>query len=124
MDILELLLSKEITKLPEKVIKHKRLTMECGQDVTFKLRALPYEKSSEIMKLHQEDAEVYIVLDGVIEPNLRNDELMKKYGVITPAELIKKLFLHGEIVDISREIERLSGFRINTIETINEIKKN
>lgn len=124
MDILELLLSKEITKLPEKLIKHKRLSEECGQDITFKLQALPYEKSHEIIKLHREDVEVYIVLDGVIEPNLRNNDLMKKYGVITPVELVKKLFLPGEIVDISREIEILSGFRIDTIETINELKKN
>lgn len=123
MDILELLLSKEITKLPEKVIKHKRLSKECGQDVTFKLRALTYEKSYDIMKLHQEDIEAYIVLDGIVEPSLRNNELMKKYGAITPIELIKKLFLHGEIIEISREIEKLSGFRIDTIETVNEVKK-
>lgn len=123
MDILDLLLSKEIPKLPEKVIKHKRLSKECGQDVTFKLRALTYEKSYDIIKLHQEDTEAYIILDGIVEPNLRNNELMKKYGAITPIELIKKLFLHGEIIDISREIEKLSGFRINTIETVDEVKK-
>lgn len=123
MDILELLLSKEIPKLPEKVIKHKRLTKECGQDVTFKLRALPYEKSYDIIKLHAEDTEAYILLDGIIEPNLRNDELMRKYGAVTPIELIKKLFLHGEIMGISKEIEKLSGFLINTYETVNEVKK-
>lgn len=123
MDILELLLSKEITKLPEKVIKHKRLSKECGQDVTFKLRALTYEKSYDIMKLHQEDTEAYIVLEGIVEPSLKNNELMTKYGAVTPIELIKKLFLHGEIIDISRDIEKLSGFRINTIETVDEVKK-
>lgn len=123
MDILELLLSKEIPKLPEKVIKHKRLSKECGQDITFKLRALTYEKSYDIMKLHQEDAEAYILLEGIVEPSLKNNELMTKYGAVTPIELIKKLFLHGEIIDISREIEKLSGFRINTIETIDEVKK-
>ena len=59
-------------------------------------------------------------LRGVVEPDLKSAELMSKYNAITPAETIKKMLLPGEIIDISRAIERLSGYRIDTIE---EIKK-
>ena len=120
MDVLELLLRKEISKLPEKEIRHKRLSKECGADVTFLLRGMPYETAHEITTSNRDDIEVHIVLAGLIEPSLKNNDLMKKYGAATPAELVKKLFLPGEITDISRAIERLSGYRIDTLE---EVKK-
>ena len=63
---------------------------------------------------------VHIVLAGVISPDLKSEELKKKYNAVTPVELVKNMLLPGEIEDISREIEKLSGYRTTTIE---EIKK-
>ncbi|MDK2811734.1 MAG: hypothetical protein PWR27_2443, partial [Petroclostridium sp.] len=71
-------------------------------------------------RAQMEDMEVHIILAGVIEPNLKSPELMTKYKAATPAEMVKKMLLPGEIIDISRAIERLSGYRTDTIE---EIKK-
>ena len=45
---------------------------------------------------------------------------MEKYGVPTPTELVKKVLSAGEIEEISKQIEVLSGYRTKTIE---EIKK-
>jgi hypothetical protein len=64
---------------------------------------------------------VHIVLAGVIEPNLKDKALMDKYKAPTPAELIKTMLLPGEIEDLSRAVERLSGYRSTTVE---EVKKN
>ena len=64
--------------------------------------------------------EVHIVLAGVKAPDFKDKALLSKYGAATPAELVKKLLLPGEITDMSREIEKLSGYRTSTIE---EIKK-
>ena len=54
-------------------------------------------------------------------PNLRDKALLEKHHAPTPAELVKGLLLPGEIEDLSREVERLSGYRTATLE---EVKKN
>lgn len=120
MDTLDLLLKSEVPNLPEKEYKIKRLSKLYGSDIVFKLKAIPYSIAIEISKLQKDDTEVHILLAGVTEPNLKSQELRAKYNSDTPAEMIKKMLLPGEIIDISRAIERLSGYRTDTIE---EIKK-
>lgn len=117
---LDLLLKIDAQNLPEKEYKLKRLSGICGAPVVFKLRALPYNRAAELTKAEKEDIEVHILLAGVVEPNLKSPELMSKYNAPTPAEMVKKMLLPGEIIDISRAVERLSGYRTDTIE---EIKK-
>ncbi|MFZ7103358.1 MAG: phage tail assembly chaperone [Peptococcaceae bacterium] len=121
MDTLELLLKSEPCNLPEKEVKLKRLSKECGGAVIFKLRALTYNRVAEIKNAHAGgDMEVHILLAGVVSPDLKSEELKKKYNAVTPAEMIKAMLLPGELEDISREIEKLSGYRITTVE---EVKK-
>jgi len=120
MDPLELLLRAEIPSLPEKEFKLKRLSTLCGEPVLFKLRGLPYNRAAELTKDQKEDLSVHIALAGIVSPNLKDKELMAHYGVPTPSELLKKMLLPGEIEDLSRAVEKLSGYRENTIE---EIKK-
>jgi len=118
VNVLDLLLRAEIPNLPEKQVKQKRLSELCGAPVIFKLRGLPYNRAAELQSDMSEDNNVHIVLAGVVEPNLKAPELLEKYKVPTPAELVKKMFLPGEIVDLSRTIEKLSGYRIDTIEDV------
>ncbi len=121
MDVLDLLLNADNPKLPEQEIKIKRLSKEIGKDVLFKIKALKYDRVEEIKKLHSErDMNVHILLAGVISPNLKSEELRAKYNAPTAADTIKALLLPGEIEDISRAIEKLSGFRTTNIE---EVKK-
>lgn len=116
VDTLQLLLGLDIPNLPEKEIKLKRLSALAGQPVVFRIKGLPYNKVAEIGKL--EEFNVHCCLAGIIEPNLKDKALNEHYGVPTPAELLKKMLLPGEIEDISREIERLSGYRETTIEDV------
>jgi Phage XkdN-like protein. len=120
MNALDLLLKAEIPELPEKDLKIKRLSELCKEDVVFKIKALPYSQATEISKAQKDDMNVHIVLAGTVEPNLKDGELLAKYNAATPAELVKKMLLPGEVEDISRSIETLSGYRTVTIE---EIKK-
>ena len=120
MNTLELLLKAEIPNMPEKSFKVKRLSELCGEPVVFQLRALPYNRAAEIIKEQKEDMNVHILLTGVVSPNLKSRELQEKYKASTPAELVKAMLLPGEIEDISRAVEMLSGYRATTIE---EIKK-
>lgn len=118
--VIDMLLNLEPPKLPEKQIKLKRLSKLCEAEVSFAIRALPYGRVADIRKLGSDNMDVDIILAGVIAPDLKDKRLCDKYGAATPAELVKKMLLPGEIEDISREIERLSGYRTVTIE---EIKK-
>ncbi len=120
MDALSLLLRANIPDIPEKEFKLKRLSAICGEPVVFKLKGLPYNRAADLMKDQRDDLNVHIVLAGVVEPDLKDAGLLAKYNVVTPAELIKKMLLPGEIEDLSRAVEKLSGYRDVTIE---EIKK-
>ncbi|WP_370781978.1 phage tail assembly chaperone [Eubacterium ventriosum] len=120
MDVIDILLSNEPLKAEEKEYKIKRLSKVYKADVIFKLKGLSYNRVADIKNMNNEDVSVHIVLAGVKEPNLKNKELLEKYNAVTPAELVKKMLLPGEIEDISKAIEKLSGYRTNTIE---EIKK-
>ena len=120
MDVLDLLLNAAPAKLPEKEYKIKKLSSECGGDVVFRLRALPFDRVAEIRRVGEETQNLHIVLAGVVSPDLRNQALLDKYSAETPSELVKKMLLPGEIDDLALRIERLSGYRSNVLE---EVKK-
>lgn len=121
MDTLQLLLSRE-KELPvqEKEVKIKRLSPKGQEPVIFSLRSLSYNRAAEIRRMGGDDVKLHIVLAGVKSPDLKNQELLDHYGAATPAELLKLLLLPGEIEDLCIEIEKLSGYRTDTVE---EIKK-
>lgn len=122
---LDLLLKMDIPSPQEKEVKIKRLSDLCGEPVIFKVKQLSYSRINEIREQHRFDGEISIftVLAGSVSPNLKNPELLSKFKVPTPAELLKKMLLPGEIEDLDREIEYLCGYRYNTLEEVEEIKK-
>lgn len=122
MGALDILLQAEIPSPQTRQFKQKRLSELFGEDVVFTLKELGFSRVAEIKKLGgEEETEIGILLAGVVEPDLKNKDLLAKYNAVTPAELVKKLLLPGEIMEISQQIERLSGYRQKTLE---EIKKN
>lgn len=112
--VMDLLLELPTTATQTKKIKVKRLSRE-DAPVVLELTGLSYTRVLE-MKLQPADLGVAVLLEGVISPELRNRALMEKYKAATPEDLVRKLFLPGEIEDIAREIEKLSGYRRDTIE--------
>jgi hypothetical protein len=102
----------------EKTIRLKRLSEAAGRDVNFRLRSLGYDRTAEIVREHPDDMSLFVVLEGVASPSFKDRELMSHYGAATPVELIKKLLLPGEIEDISREVQRLSGYLAVTYEAV------
>ncbi len=118
-DLLALLLRPELPnvlrELPTEQYKVKRLSELAGPDVVFTLRGLPYGKVEELREVRQEQ-ELMILLAGC--PELKEPALMERFGGATPAETVKAMLLPGEIADLSRAVERLSGYRMNTIREI------
>lgn len=100
--------------------KIDRLSDLAGHDVVFKLKALPYGKVHDIERFTQ-DTEVHILLAGCVEPNLKDERLLEKFGGATPADAVKKMLLAGEITDLAQVIERLSGYRRLTITEVKNV---
>lgn len=125
MNPLERLLQSQVPTPQTKQFRHKRLSEICGGDVIFTLREIGFSKVAEIQKLHAGDGEmdVHTVLATTVEPDFRNKELLEKYGAATPAELVKKMLRPGEITDLARQGEILSGFRVNTLESLEDLEK-
>lgn len=83
---------------PEKMGKIKEDSMDMSaKNKTLKLKAVLYE--SQVMTIIEGCPTVF-----------RNENVIKKFKVNTPKELVGKLFLSGEIDLIVDEIEKLSGF--------------
>ena len=122
---LELLLSMDVPEPREKSVKIKRLSEACGKDIVFRIRQISYNRLQEIVEQHGKngDISVFTVLTGVVSPNLKSKDLMQKYNTVTPADMLERLLLPGEIEDLDREIEKLCGYRYSTLEEIEDVKK-
>ena len=123
VNVIDLLLrpdAPEVTKA-RKTAKYevKRLSEAFGAPFTVEVRGLSYNQLADIREMGSGDAD--IVLAGVTSPNLRDPRLLEAYKAATPAELVKAIFLPGELGELCRAIERLTGFRGQMLV---EVKKN
>lgn len=107
--------------LPTAKYRIKRLSAALGADVVFTLRALPYGKVQQIKAISGDDQTVQIVLAGVVEPNLKDPALKEKFGGATPEDTLTAILLPGEIEELDRAIEKLSGYRQDTIDEIKNV---
>lgn len=121
LSMIDLLLRPEVPdvqkQLPTARYRVKRLCEATGQEVVFSLRGLPYGRVQELRQL-REDMSLHIVLAGVTDPDLKDPALLACFGGATPVEAVKALLLPGEIEDLARAVERLCGFRRETIDEI------
>ena len=116
--------------LPEGEYKVVRLSKELGCDVVFRLRALTYDKCSELADREQMD--LWTALEGIVDPDLKDVRLAVKYGLlqegeswghggVTPPDLVLAMLLPGEIKAVSRAVQQLSGYQTVTLKAV---KKN
>ena len=138
MSLLDKLLAADAGKLtqkPTKKYKVKRLSKEMKTEFELELVALAPKRYAEIQRQSVElskkgdikdfdvfDMQVLTIIDGVKEPSLKDKKLLDHFSVITPKELIAKLFLSGEIADIYNEINVLSGYEKDEEKVDEEIK--
>lgn len=112
--------SKQISEIETKTIPSKRLSKLTGQNEMITIQAIDGDLFSSLSASGlDEDGEVdygraystnaKIVAAGVIEPNLKDNALVKHVGAVTPADAAKILF-KGEVNKIAAEISKLSGF--------------
>lgn len=119
MNVLDMLLNIDSNKIknPTKEMEITRLSELTGQKVIFKIEGVDMAKYAQIAEQSKEVADIrlFTVLEGVIEPNLKSNELCAKYNAITPKEVLVKLLLPGEINSLYEGISELSGFNKDAV---------
>ena len=127
--------ANKVTEKPTKVIELGRLTKVLGNKAEFTVTALDPERHADIQRTSVDfnkkgsirdlklfEMQVLTLIDGVVEPSLKDKDLLAHFGVATPKELVKKLFLAGEISDLYGAINELSGYDKDDEEVNEEIK--
>ena len=136
--LLDKLLSADVSKieLPTSKIEIKRLSKLFGFKFELTLRAIPAEQHASIQKnsfsikknqVHDIDIyqmQIQTILAGVVDPSFKDKNLLEKFGVATPKDLVGKLFLSAELSEISNEINKLCGFDAITQEELEDEVKN
>ena len=69
--------------------------------------------------------EEYLIINSVVEPDLKEPQLLKAYGCIEPTDIVRKLFDAGEIMALSRTIMSTAGYNAGNLESkLHEDAKN
>lgn len=125
--------SKKADERQTKVLKSKRLATILGVDepVDITIKELPQKRLDEIIALQidrkggidtskMHDVKLLTVVESVVDPELRNADLLEHFGCATPKDLAEKLF-GSEINKISAEVIAMGGLN-NEEEDEEEIK--
>ena len=137
MSLIDKLLQMDKAKLmemPTKEVELPRLSELTGESFKVKCKAIDGEKYADIQRsaidlnkkgalrnINLYEMQVLTLIEGVVEPSMKDERLLGYFGVVTPKELVKKLFLAGEIAELSNVITELSGYEKSEDEE--EIKK-
>lgn len=137
MSLIDKLLQMDKAKLmemPKREIEFERLTKVLGEPFKVRCRAIDGERYAYIQRsaidlnkkgglrnINLYEMQVLTVIDGVVEPSMKDERLLAYFGCVTPKELVKKLFLAGEIAELSNIITELSGY--DKSEDEEEVKK-
>lgn len=126
----------EVEVMPTAEVEIKRLSEKLGVPFIVKCRAIRGDRYADIQKmgvsysrkgnfkdLNFAQTKALVILDGVVEPDFKNQDLLKKFTALTPKDLIYKLFLPGELDEIYSKITELCGYdNEDESETDEEIK--
>ena len=135
MNLVEKLLAvdkKEFDKIERKEIPSRQLSKLLGADAKVTIQAVEGDLFGGLSASGLDDkgevdygrafsTNAKIAAAGIVDPDLKDEALLKHLGVATPADAAKKIF-KGEINKISTEIAKLSGF--NDEETTDKEVKN
>ena len=137
MSLIDKLLQMDKAKLmemPTREVEMPRLSEVLGEPFKVTCKAIDGERYADIQRsaidlnkkgalrnINLYEMQVLTLIEGVVEPSMKDERLLGYFGVVTPKELVKKLFLAGEIAELSNVITELSGYE--KTEDEEEIKK-
>ena len=124
MTTVELLMQADVEKIttrPEAKLEVKSLSEKLGEPFIVTIRALGSKKFTEISGLalksdntadmsKMADAQALMIVESMVEPNLKDKELQEHFGCKTPKDLALRLFGGGDLAAIANHVTELSGF--------------
>lgn len=119
----------------ENIVKEINLNGRLS-NFTFKVKALSGKQYNEFQtlsidnmasnkkrKYNAKKFQELVIINCLVDPNLKDVEFLKSLGVTTPEEAMYKVFLAGELNQIVETILSISGFG-NTVEDLEDEVKN
>lgn len=118
--------TRPINEIEKEVIVSKRFTDDKGKILKWKIRAMGNDAYEALIEKHKtskiidgELVEIHdrknwqsdLVVESVVDPDLKDVKLCNMYGTMDPLELIRKMLLPGEFLHLVREIMEINGFR-------------
>ena len=122
-------LIKDAMQINEEVeIKHENYFVDRYED-NIEIKGIDAERMMEIINKYGKNEMtlfIHLCYEGIVEPNLKDKDLWKKYGVSmsNPYEIVKKLFKPYEYSAIGQRIDQLSAGEIPTKAEVQEKAKN
>lgn len=126
MNLVDVLLNADVSKILKeetKRIEIERLSNVLGKKFEIEIKPIPAKRYTEIQSISVDvdsktkntnvnlyKMQMLTLCDGIKTPNFADENLLKHFNALTPMDLFNKLFLAGEIADISNEIGKLSGY--------------
>lgn len=122
MSLIDELLKADFKQIDDKAkVKVSKLSKLLGHDVEITVQAIDGKRYRDIRNMATKTVknktkfdvgqfQDNVVLNGVVEPSLKDKALLDRFKVATPLELMDKLFYPGDINKLSDKISELSGF--------------
>lgn len=129
--VLERLLNHDDSQLPTQTLFIKRLQIpvtlraleeseleRLRRKCTYTIRG---KKGGDVEKLNEDEYAYAVIVKGTVSPNWADPALLEKYKASGPEQVLKKIFLPGEIATISDHILELSGYGEDAVEEIKNL---
>ena len=114
---------KELIEKKEELANRKKRKYDIETSagmMTVKLPTRSYV--AEVMKL--EGSDELLLLDCIVDPDLKEAGLQEAYGCLEPTDIIGKLFDAGEIPGLGRKVMELAGYGRDIRAALHEDAKN
>ena len=94
-----------------------------GQQYTdYQQQCIENPNSSKKRRFNTKRFNELICVNSLVDPNLKDPEMLKAAGVNRPEDLLYRCFLAGEINTIAEQALIMSGFDSDVEEEMNEVK--
>ena len=117
LNITDMLLCIPTRQKSSKLVEIKELSEKAGRKIYFELTELDYDECA-YLKAKGDEMDACIVCMGIKEPKLNSEEFAKSQNEQMPQDALKKYLSAGTIEALSGEIQKLSGYRVITVEDV------
>ena len=127
MSIFDKLMETDAEKLQQKESKEveiTRLSKVLGEPFVMTCSTLTREQIKHIGETGGEDEKIVAILEScrLDGRKLTDKALLDKFNVVSGKEVVCKLFRSGEISNLYQTISALSGYAVDAVRSVEEVK--